>query len=779
MRLQSRCPGLSRVLFVIAFSLVTIMAAPSPAMAQAADSGSTTSVSVSDLEALVDTIQDEAKRKELVTQLRGLIEAAKGTEAQKPDESLGPQLITTLSAMASQTSRELVNAANRLSDIPVFVQWVENQVMDPAARNTWLEALAKLALIIAVGFVAEYLVRKLLTGLRRNVENREAAGIWLRIPLLAARTVLDMLPIAAFAGVAYGVLPFVDPAAKAQVLVVTFLQAYLMIRGLIIFFRMLLVPAVPTLRVLPLGGETANYLFIWVRRLIFVWVAGYHIAEASYFLGLPGGGRDGLLRVVGLLVAVMVIVFILQNRTAVSGWLGGAIGRSKGIAGRGTRTLRWLADIWHVLAIIYVIGVFAVWALQIEGGFEYLLRASVVSVVILFTAKVLSVLLRRGVERGFAVRDDVRARFPLLEARVNRYVPLVHLVLRAVLFIIVTLALMQAWGIDALGSLGSPLGQRITGSALSIAFILVLSLIIWEAVSTAIERYLTQTDGDGILVERSARARTLLPLLRNALLVLLVVMVSLIVLAELGINIGPLLAGAGVVGLAIGFGSQKLVQDVITGAFILFEDSIAVGDIVTAGGISGVVERLSIRSIRMRDLSGEVHTIPFSAVEIVTNKGKDFSMAVIDAGVAYRESVDEVMEVLRQLGAELQEDEEFGPLILEPLEMLGVDELADSAVVIKCRFKVRPIKQWAVKREFNRRMKNRFDELGIEIPFPHQTLYFGVDKDGTAPPAFVRTNPRKPRKKVQAEKLPEPEVPETPEAETPQPGPDLPSADGT
>ena len=624
--------------------------------------------------------------------------------------------------MASQTSRELVNAANRLSDIPVLVQWIENQIMDPAARNTWLEALAKLALIIAVGFVAEYLVRKLLTGLRRNVENREAAGLWLRVPLLVARTFLDMLPIAAFAGVAYGVLPFVDPAAKAQVLAVTFLQAYLMIRGLIIFFRMLLVPAVPTLRVLPLGGETANYLFIWVRRLIFVWVAGYHLAEASYFLGLPGGGRDGLLRVVGLLVAVMVIVFILQNRTAVSGWLGGAIGRSTGIAGRGTRTLRWLADIWHVLAIIYVIGVFAVWALQIEGGFEYLLRSSIVSVVILFAAKVLSVLLRRGVERGFAVRDDVRARFPLLEARVNRYVPLIHLVLRAVLFIIVTLALMQTWGIDALGGLGSPVGQRITGSALSIGFVVVLSLIIWEGVSTAIERYLTQTDGDGILVERSARARTLLPLLRNALLVLLVVMVSLIVLAELGINIGPLLAGAGVVGLAIGFGSQKLVQDVITGAFILFEDSIAVGDIVTAGGISGVVERLSIRSIRMRDLSGEVHTIPFSSVDIVTNKGKDFSMAVIDAGVAYRESVDEVMEVLRQLGAELQEDPEFGPLILEPLEMLGVDALADSAVVIKCRFKVRPIKQWAVKREFNRRMKNRFDELGIEIPFPHQTL---------------------------------------------------------
>ena len=567
-------------------------------------------------------------------------------------------------------------------------------------------------------------------------------------------------------------LPFVSPGDKAQVLVVTFLQAYLLTRALTIFFRMLLVPAVADLRVLPVGGETANYLFIWVRRLITIWVAGYYIAEGAYFLGLPAGGRDGLLLFVGLLVTVMLIVFILQNRGAVTGWLHKAIDKSNGVSGRSARTLRWLADFWHVLAVIYLVCVFLMWALDVAGGFEYLLRATVVSVVILALAKLASILLRRGVERGFSVRDDVRTRFPMLEARVNRYVPLVHLVIRGVLFVIVALALMQAWGIDALGGLNSPTGQRITGSALSIGLVVVVALILWEVVSNGIERYLTRTDTDGIQVERSARARTLLPLLRNAIMVVLLVMVTLIVLSELGIDIGPLLAGAGVVGLAIGFGSQKLVQDVITGVFILFEDSIAIGDVVTAGGTSGVVERLSIRSIRLRDLAGDVHTIPFSAVQIVTNKGKDFSMAVIEAGVAYRESVDEVMAVLSQLGTEMQADSEFGPLIKEPLEMLGVDALGNSAVVIKFRFKTVPMKQWAVRREFNRRMKNRFDELGIEIPFPHQTLYFGADKDGNAPPAFVRTKPPKPRKKAQPDKTAETES----AADTPQPSADLPTS---
>ncbi|MCG8510905.1 MAG: mechanosensitive ion channel, partial [Rhodospirillales bacterium] len=364
---------------------------------------------------------------------------------------------------------------------------------------------------------------------------------------------------------------------------------------------------------------------------------------------------------------------------------------------------------------------------------------------------------RRAVERGFAVRADLRAKFPTLETRVNRYVPVIHLTLRSVLFLIVGIALLQTWGIDVLAALGSSAGQRVIGSMFSIGIVAVAALVLWEGVSSAIERYLSQTDTDGKLVERGARARTLLPLLRNAILVVLVVMVTLIVLSEFGINIGPLLAGAGVVGLAIGFGSQKLVQDVITGVFILFEDTMSVGDVVTAGGMTGVVERLSIRSIRMRDLSGNVHTIPFSSVDTVTNMTKEFSMAVIEAGVAYRESVDDVIAALEQLAAEMQEDEEFGPLILEPLEMLGVDALADSAVVIKCRFKTVPLKQWAVRREFNRRMKNRFDELGIEIPFPHQTLYFGVDKDGTAPPAFVKseTERKKGGKKAKAGKQPE------------------------
>ena len=223
------------------------------------------------------------------------------------------------------------------------------------------------------------------------------------------------------------------------------------------------------------------------------------------------------------------------------------------------------------------------------------------------------------------------------------------------------------------------------------------------------------------------------------MLVVLITLVVMVTLSELGLNIGPLLAGAGVIGLAIGFGAQTLVKDIITGLFILVEDHISVGDVVKVGTHAGTVEKLTLRTIQLRDLGGTVHVIPFSAVTTLENMTKGFSRYVFNVGVAYREDTDHVVDVLRELGEELLQDEQFKPFILEPLEILGVDSFGDNAVNIKARITTVPIKQWSVGREFNRRMKIRFDELGIEIPFPHRTIYFGEDLSGNAPPARIAT----------------------------------------
>lgn len=233
------------------------------------------------------------------------------------------------------------------------------------------------------------------------------------------------------------------------------------------------------------------------------------------------------------------------------------------------------------------------------------------------------------------------------------------------------------------------------------------------------------------------RASTLTHVVGDSLRVVIVLVGSLTVLDQLGINLAPLLMAAGVGGIAIGFGAQSLVKDVLTGFFILLENQIRVGDVVTVADTTALVEEVRLRSTRLRDLSGKVYVIPNGLIDKVTNWTKDFSFAVFDMGVAYREDVDEVMKVIADVGAELQRDAVFGKDVLEPLEMLGVDQLADSAVIIKFRIKTLPGRQWAILREMNRRVKNAFDAQGIEIPFPHRTLYWGALKDGTAPPVYV------------------------------------------
>jgi small-conductance mechanosensitive channel len=207
------------------------------------------------------------------------------------------------------------------------------------------------------------------------------------------------------------------------------------------------------------------------------------------------------------------------------------------------------------------------------------------------------------------------------------------------------------------------------------------------------------------------------------------------ILAELDIQIGPVLAAAGVVRLAVGFGAQHLVQDVISGFFILLDDEIRVGDMVQIADKSGSVERLNLRMVVLRDLSGNVHYVRNGKIDVVTNMTKDYSRYVFDIGVAYREDVDEVIKVIQQVDEELRNDPAFGPDILEPMEILGLDQFAESAIIIKARTK--PIKQWNVAREFNRRLKKTFDEKDIEIPFPHVTLYMGQDKTGEAAPLNV------------------------------------------
>ncbi|MEK9826560.1 MAG: mechanosensitive ion channel family protein, partial [Methylotenera sp.] len=234
-------------------------------------------------------------------------------------------------------------------------------------------------------------------------------------------------------------------------------------------------------------------------------------------------------------------------------------------------------------------------------------------------------------------------------------------------------------------------------------------------------------------IEEIKRIETVGRVFRYIATIVISIIAVVEVLHQLGISIAPVLAAAGVVGLAVGFGAQSLIKDYFNGYFILLENQIRQGDVVEAGDKAGLVEEVTLRYVRMRDYSGNVHYVPNGLITTVTNMSRGFAQSVIDVRVAYRENVDEVIEVMKRVGAELRQDEQLAPKILDDMEMAGVDQLDNSAVVIRCRFKVLPLEQWGVRREYLKRIKAAFDAQGIEIPFPHLTVYPGQNKDGSAP----------------------------------------------
>ncbi len=226
-------------------------------------------------------------------------------------------------------------------------------------------------------------------------------------------------------------------------------------------------------------------------------------------------------------------------------------------------------------------------------------------------------------------------------------------------------------------------------------------------------------------IEMEKRAATLSGLFRKTVVVVLWIVAIIIALKEAGFDLGPLLAGAGVVGLAVGFGAQNLVRDLVSGLFLLLENQIHVNDVAIINGTGGLVEQINLRTIVLRGMDGTIHVFPNGGITTLANMTHEYSYYVFDIGVAYKEDTDRVIEVVQQVADDIMKEEKYKSLILAPLEVLGVDSFGDSAVVIKARIKTLPIEQWTVGREMNRRIKKKFDELGIEIPFPHRSVYFG------------------------------------------------------
>jgi small conductance mechanosensitive channel len=719
-----------------------------------------------EIDSLVRRLEDPEQRAALIEELK-LLKAAERTgepaETSLPlvANGLGAVVLSALSAQIEQLSHGFSAVGDVILQLPAALADLAREAQEPQNRQRWMEILGKLVLVLGAALIASWLADRLLARPRRMVETRAAESLWVKLPMLILRLLLELLPIAAFAAVAYVVLPLTDPRPATRLVALAVVNAIIVARAVRAIALVLLAPSAPQLRLPHLSDESAHYCYIWVSRLTAVTVYGYFLAQAALLLGLPPSAFELLLRAIGLFVAGMLVVLILQNRAGVAAWLRGRsaepgldapspettspqttslapFSESPAPEKRlgGFRVLRHrLADVWHVLAIVYVAASYLIWALDVPGGFEYLLRATVLSAVVLALLRLVLAGLQRIVQRGFALSIDLKQRFPALETRTNRYLPVLEKLLQIALYVFTALWLLEIWGVDSFAWLASELGRRLTGSVVTIVIIVIGAALLLEIMDAVIERYLSPKDARGRPVMRSARARTLLPLMRNAMRILLGVMVTLIVLSELGVNIAPLLAGAGVVGLAIGFGAQTLVKDVITGFFILAEDTLSVGDVADIDGNAGVVEAMTIRTIRLRDGSGTVYTIPFSAVTTVKNLTKDFSFAMFNIRVTYGSDIDKAIELMRGVAAEMRQDPHFRYLLLDDLEVMGLDQFTDTALVLMARLRTPPGKQWTVSREFNRRLKAAFDAHGIDFPNPQRAIRVLGDTLAGARPA--------------------------------------------
>lgn len=726
-----RIPPVLRLLALplLALFAALVLAPAAPASAQesaAATTGETAGSAVdAQTQALIDLLENDQSRERLIERLRG---------AAGPAEAAQPQAETV--SFARQIAERTRDVAENISGVfgvaGEFVGAVATLWRDATSADlTFLaRVLGTLAIVMAATLTMYLLLRLVTDRMRRRFSDQaRESGFMRRLALVPAAIGVDALSVLVAWVIGYVLAANVAPNSVMGLNAALFLNAFLVAEGLKVAVRGLLMPQCGALRYLPIGDTTANYWYFWLSRVVSLLVYAFLFVAPIVSWNLTYASGQAI-RALAVFTACMIgIVLVLQNKAIVRGLLMRRVARGqKDALGRMGQAL---AQFWHILAILYLLVAFFVWVANPRTAIEFMAAATLKSVVAVGVGILIFSFVSRVISGGMRLSDDMKKRLPLLEARLNAFVPKVLHVVRVVVVATVLLAVLSAWEVfDVIAWATSGVGLAITTSLLSAGLILTGGFLLYLVVSSWIEYRLNPDYG----TPPTARERTLLSLFRNAFTVALCVVVAIMVLSEIGVNIAPLLAGAGVIGLAVGFGAQKLVQDVITGVFIQLENAMNEGDVVTAGGVSGVVERLTIRSVSIRDLNGVYHVIPFSSVDMVSNSMRNFAYHVAEMSVDYKSDIPAVKQAMTDAFERLVADPEHGPNVIGPFEMHGVVAFADSAIVVRGRIKTLPGKQWATGRAYSEVVKAVFDERGIEIPFPHVTYYAGDARAGEAPP---------------------------------------------
>lgn len=626
---------------------------------------------------------------------------------------------------ARERLRSMLTAFPRLQTVFSFLADRLSEGRSPSAP--WLVLLV-LVLIAGIGFAGEWVFGRFLVKTSRLYSGMVPQSVLGKCGLCMMGAVLDALRIVVFGLFALGVyLLFYQGHEATRMVVTAFILGLVQIRLAMLMGRVIFAPHDPVFRMLPISDDLAAALYRMATTIVGVLIFGHLFIELLHRLGIEDDLWQLFGTLFGLVVTGSMVVVIWAARQWVSALI---LGRHSDEGDGPSRLHQLFAGNWHILASVYLIGTWLLATFKKLATGESVVTPAIVTLVIFAAIPAADWLVRRGLTRLLssdepsteAGDNETSEAKPPAESARGDYLSVIQRNARVLLILIAVIFLARVWGIDFQALAAEGVGRNIAGSLLTIVVTLIVASAIWGIVKTAINRNLPDPAAEAAEGGESeaggqggTRLETLLPLFRKFLFITLIVIVSMTILSSLGVDIGPLIAGAGMVGIAVGFGAQTLVRDIVSGVFFLVDDAFRIGEYIVIGDVRGMVEGISVRSLRLRHHNGPVHTVPFGEIAHLTNYSRDWVIMKLEVRVPFETDIEKVRKLVKKVGQNLMEDEVHGPNFLQPLKSQGVNRMDDSAFIIRVKFMAKPGEQFVLRREVFRRIQEAFAENNIQF----------------------------------------------------------------
>ncbi|MBV0888056.1 mechanosensitive ion channel [Komagataeibacter oboediens] len=704
--------------------------------------------------------------------------------AVEPD-TLGSDLVQDMATLRARLIVQAQHFVALFGDLVFVVHWTHTIFADPQSRVILFDAVGRATLILLLALAAEHgfslLLRKPLlkvteravaterrlnlpdtrTGPPAPVAPAAAAApqdneaqtrqvdmqaqhatlrLLARVPYSLMHLLIKLLPVGLFFALGTSFAYLLTTTHQAMLVTLTLTNAYVVARVVYLLMETLFVPHSPAIRLCSASDQTAFMVTHWLNFLVAAPSVVVCLSTLGGVFDMPARGTEAIIRSVVLIEHVLVAIFTWRVRRHVALALQPP---ARLLAQPFWMFLGRLVYLWWVPAMFFNFALWLIWATHIQGGYAWIIRTVILTTTVVIVSRLLSVVIYNLQNRLFHVSPAMEARYPGLQARVNYYYPTSRKILSFLMFFASATLFLQALGLPAIHFLfHGRLGPKIIGAMLSVLVAYTVAIITWEAANAALQGQITRFEQSS-QTGRASRLRTVLPIIKTVLLALIIIIVAVTTLSQIGINVAPLLTGAGIMGAAIAFGAQSLVKDFITGFFMLVENAIQVGDWVTAGGVSGTVEHLSIRTLRLRSVNGDLHIIPFSEVSSIANTSRDYNLVVVDFMIDLSQDTKQLCAILHEELELMRKTPRYGHLIMSGFSFLGIEQADGNGARFLGSVRTMPGAKWTVYREYYSRLAVRMNNEGIKFPVPSflNLLGNGPGPDGLKVSAAVSPAP--------------------------------------